>query len=159
MIVQQSERMAKQAQGAIERISREQPLAVAIAGLAAGAAIAAAFPTTRIERETLGEAGRTLSNAASNAGERLSKAASAAGDRLKEAAEEKGLNREGIKEVASSVAEAVEKSVTGDMNHSPPSAQTTAGKGNRTEPVFPASSDRSAASQSTSTEPGAPRRR
>lgn len=159
MIVKQSGRMADQAQGAIERISREQPLAVAIAGLAAGAAIAAAFPTTRFEREALGEAGKTLSDAASSAGERLSRAASAAGEQLKEAAEEKGLNKEGIKEVASGVVDAFGKTVTGDTkeHQSPSSAQPSVGKGNRQGSVVPPTADRSAASQRPSTEPGAPR--
>jgi ElaB/YqjD/DUF883 family membrane-anchored ribosome-binding protein len=46
-IMDQSSRIAGQAQSMIERIVREQPLAVAIAGLAAGAAVAATFPATR----------------------------------------------------------------------------------------------------------------
>jgi hypothetical protein len=159
MIVKQSGRIAEQAQGAIERIAREQPLAVAVAGLAAGAAIAAAFPTTRIERETLGEAGKTLSEAASSAGERLSKAASAAGERLKEAAEEKGLNKEGIKEVASGVADAFEKTVTGvaKEHKSPSSTQPSGGERDQAGSAFPASSGQSAASQNV--ESSVPRRR
>jgi ElaB/YqjD/DUF883 family membrane-anchored ribosome-binding protein len=113
-IVDQSERIAGQAQSMIERIVREQPLAVAIAGLAAGAAVAAAFPATRFERETLGPAGKRLSEAASDAGERLGEAASAAGERLMAAAEEKGLNKEGLKEVAGDVAGTFEKSFSGE---------------------------------------------
>jgi len=103
-IVDQSGRMVEQAQSTVERIVREQPLAVAIAGLAAGAAVAAAFPATRFERDMLGPAGDRLSEAVSDAGERLSDAASAAGDRLMSAAEDKGLNKEGLKEVARDVA-------------------------------------------------------
>jgi hypothetical protein len=109
-IMDQSSRIAGQAQSMIERIVREQPLAVAIAGLAAGAAVAAAFPATRFERDTLGPAGKRLSEAASDAGERLGEAASAAGERLMAAAEEKGLNKEGLKEVAGDVAGTFEKS-------------------------------------------------
>jgi hypothetical protein len=110
-IADQSSRMAEQAQSTIERIVREQPLAVAIAGLAAGAAVAAAFPSTRFERETLGPAAERLSDAASSAGERLTEAASAAGERLMTAAEEKGLHKEGLKEVARDVAGTFEKSL------------------------------------------------
>jgi hypothetical protein len=110
----QSSRIAGQAQSTIERIVREQPLAVAIAGLAAGAAVAAAFPATRFERETLGPAGKRLSEAASDAGERLTEAASAAGERLMTTAEDKGLNKEGLKEVARDVAGTFEKSFTGE---------------------------------------------
>jgi len=109
-IVDQSGRMVEQAQSTVERIVREQPLAVAIAGLAAGAAVAAVFPATRFEREILGPAGERLSEAVSDAGERLSDAASAAGERLMTVAEEKGLNKEGLKEVARDVAGSVEKS-------------------------------------------------
>ena len=109
----QSGRIAAQTQSTLERIVREQPLAVAIAGAAAGAAIAAAFPATRMERETLGPAGKRLSEAATNAGEKLSKAASAAGERLMSAAEERGVNAEGLKEVARDVAGSFEKSFSG----------------------------------------------
>jgi hypothetical protein len=94
---------------------REQPLAVAIAGLAAGAAVAAAFPATRFERDTLGPAGERLSEVATSTGERLSEAASAAGERLMTAAEEKGLNKEGLKGVARDVAGTFEKSFSGDQ--------------------------------------------
>jgi hypothetical protein len=114
-IVDQSGRIAEQAQSTVERIVREQPLAVAIAGLAAGAAVAAAFPATRFERETLGSAGERLSEAATSAAERLGEAASAAGERLMTAAEEKGLNKEGLKQVARDVAGSFEKSSSGDQ--------------------------------------------
>jgi hypothetical protein len=123
-IVDQSGRMVEQAQSTIERIVREQPLAVAIAGLATGAAVAAAFPATRFEREMLGPAGEQLSQAVSSAGERLSDAASAAGERLMTAAEEKGLNKEGLKEVARDVAGSFEKSLSDqqDQNRTKTSA-------------------------------------
>ena len=73
--------------------------------------MAAAFPPTRFERETLGPAGERLSEAASSAGERLTEAASAAGERLATAADEKGLNKEGLKEVARDAAGTFEKSL------------------------------------------------
>lgn len=105
----QSGRMVEQTQS----IVREQPLLVAMAGLVAGAAVAAAFPTTRMERETLGPAGKRLSEAATNAGERLSEAASAAGERLMAVAEERGVDADGLKEAARDVAGTFERSVTG----------------------------------------------
>ena len=114
-IVDHSGRIAEQAQSTIERIVREQPLAIAIAGLAAGAAVAAAFPASRFEREMLGPAGERLSDAASSAGERLTEAASAASERLMTAAEQKGLNQEGLKEVARDVAGTFEKSFSSDQ--------------------------------------------
>ena len=54
---------------------REQPLAVALAGLAAGAAVAAAFPRTEPENRTLGPAHDALTKAAAKAGENLMGAA------------------------------------------------------------------------------------
>jgi hypothetical protein len=127
-IVDQSGRMVEQAQSTVERIVREQPLAVAIAGLAAGAAVAAAFPATRFEREMLGPVGERLSETVSDAGERLSDAASAAGERLMTAAEEKGLNKEGLKEVARDVAGSVEKSFSGQQDQNRTKAPTAGGQ-------------------------------
>jgi hypothetical protein len=112
--VSQSGRIVEQTQSTVERIVREQPLAVALAGLAAGVAVAAAFPTTRIERETLGPAGQRLSEAASGAGERLTEAASAAGERLKAAAEQRGLNPDGLKEAVRDAAGTFQRSLSGD---------------------------------------------
>jgi hypothetical protein len=135
-IMDQSSRIAGQAQSMIERIVREQPLAVAIAGLAAGAAVAATFPATRFERETLGPARKRLSEAASDAGERLGEAASAAGERLMAAAEEKGLNKEGLKEVAGDAADTFKKSFSGedqDKNRTKTSATGEGQDKNRTK--------------------------
>jgi hypothetical protein len=116
-VMDQSGRIAEQTQSIIERIVREQPLAVAIAGLAAGAAVAATFPATQIERETLGVAGKRLSEAASSAGERLTEAASAAGERLMTVAEERGLDADGLKKAAHDVAGTFEKSLSGDQQN------------------------------------------
>jgi hypothetical protein len=113
-IVDQSQRMTRLTQSTVERVVREQPWAVAIAGLATGAAVAAAFPATRMERETLGVAGKGLSEAANAAGERLSEAASVAGERLMDVAEQKGLNTQGLKDVARDVAGTFGKSFGGD---------------------------------------------
>jgi ElaB/YqjD/DUF883 family membrane-anchored ribosome-binding protein len=113
-VMDQSGRLADQAQGTVERIVRDQPLAVAIAGLAAGAAVAAAFPVSRVEQEALGSAGQKLAEAASTAGEKLSDAASAASGRLKTAAEERGLSAGGLKEVARDVASTFQDSLTGN---------------------------------------------
>ena len=109
-IVDQSERLAGQAKSTMEsvigRVLKEQPLALAVVGLAAGAAVASAFPATDVERQTLGPAGERLSEAASSVGENLSQAASKAGEKLMNVAEERGLNTEGLKKAAGDVASA-----------------------------------------------------
>ena len=119
----QSERLAGQArssvQGSISRLLQEQPLALAAAGLAAGAMVAATFPSTAVERRTLGPAGERLSEAASSAGQQLSQAASKAGERLMGVAEERGLNTQGLKEAATDVAEAFTGAFGGEQQKNP----------------------------------------
>jgi hypothetical protein len=104
-ISETTERFTRQAQSSMDRIMRDQPLAVALAGLAAGAAIAAVFPSTEIEDRTLGGAREALTEAAKEAGQNLMGAAGKAGERLKSAAAERGLSAEGMKDMASDVAE------------------------------------------------------
>jgi hypothetical protein len=84
---------------------REQPLAIAAAGLAVGAAIAAIFPSTRVESRTFGGARDALTEAAGRAGENLMGAATEAGQRFVSAANQRGLSSEGLKDLAGEVAE------------------------------------------------------
>jgi hypothetical protein len=125
----QSERFVGQARntvrGTINRVLQDQPLAVAVVGLAVGAAIAAAFPATAIERRTLAAAGERLTDAAASAGQQLSQAASKAGERLMDAADQRGLNTEGLKEVASDVAGAFGSAFTGEKGRSGQSAASS----------------------------------
>jgi hypothetical protein len=67
---------------------REQPLVIAALGLAAGAAVAALFPTTEVERRTLGPAGEALVGAAGAAGRDFMDRAARTGDEMRRAAEE-----------------------------------------------------------------------
>lgn len=113
----------------MERVLREQPLAVALAGLAAGAAIAAAFPATRIERETLGPVHDQVARAAEQMGERLNEATTRAGETLKSAADERGLNTEGLKEVASEVADTFTSTIRGANTDSARSGQSQSRSG------------------------------
>jgi gas vesicle protein len=104
-VVERSARLKQQTQATLkssmQRVLREQPLAVMMAGLAAGAAVAALFPTTEIEERALGGARQKLKET----GEKMMDAAGRAGERLKSAAEERGLTSEGLKEVAGEVAD------------------------------------------------------
>ena len=87
---------------AVER----QPLLVAAAGLLAGAAVAAAFPASDLERRAVGPLGENLKDAASDIANRLTEGAEAASDRLKQVADERGLSASGVKEVASELSQA-----------------------------------------------------
>ena len=53
-ISETTERMTRRAQSTMDWVLRDQPLAVALVGLAAGAAVAAALPSTEIENRTFG---------------------------------------------------------------------------------------------------------
>jgi hypothetical protein len=93
-------------------VIREQPMLVAALGLAAGAAVAALFPSTEIEKRTLGAASDALSDAAAEAGQKVMGAASAAGQKLKEDAAERGLDSEGLRDMARDVASTFTEAAT-----------------------------------------------
>jgi len=78
---------------------REQPILVAALGLAAGAALAALFPATEVERR----AGAALAAKASDVGDNVLAAAEKAGERLKETVAERGLDPSAMKDVAREV--------------------------------------------------------
>jgi hypothetical protein len=109
-----SRRTADQARATAEYVVREQPWAVALAGLLAGATVAAVFPPTRIERRALGDVGERLRSAAGTVGEQLMEAGMQAGERLNEVAEERGLTREGLKEAAREVGETFSSTLAGE---------------------------------------------
>jgi hypothetical protein len=116
--MERSRRMADQARGTADYVVREQPWAVALTGLLAGAAVAAVLPATRLERRTLGEAGQRLHSAAGSMGEQLMEAGMQAGERLSEVAEERGLTAEGLKEAARDVGETFSSALSGEEERS-----------------------------------------
>jgi hypothetical protein len=113
-----SRRMAEQAQETTDYVVQEQPWAVAVGGLIAGAALAAIFPATRLERRTLGEAGQRMRVAAGQMGEQLMEAGMQAGERLSEVAEERGLTAEGLKDAARDVGETFSSALSGEEGRS-----------------------------------------
>jgi hypothetical protein len=100
-------------QSGAERMFRAQPLAVAVLGLAAGAAIAALLPSTEMEDRALGPAREALADAAGRARDNLTEAAGEAGERLKQSAAERGLNPEGLKDMARDVGQTFSSKVSG----------------------------------------------
>lgn len=131
---EQSERVIRQTRSMAQGVLRNQPLAIAVAGLAAGAALAAAFPATQLERETLGPMGDQMSKAAERVGDQLKQATMKAGEKLKSTAEELGFDSEGLKEMASEVADTFRTSMTGhpeDKDESASSAPGSAGSRER----------------------------
>lgn len=110
---ERSRRTANQVRDTADYLIREQPWAVALTGLLAGAAVAAAFPSTRLERRTLGEVGERLRSAAGSMGEQVMEAGMQAGERLSEVAEERGLTSEGLKQAARDVGETFSSALAG----------------------------------------------
>lgn len=115
----------------MDRILDEQPLAVALLGVAAGAAVAGALPLSHVEEGTLRPLGRKLDETVDRAGSRLKQSTKKAGRRLQQVADERGLNAEGLREAAQDVADTFEQGILGE------------------EPSGPAKRKRSAASRAS----------
>jgi hypothetical protein len=94
-------------------LMREQPLAVALLGVAAGAVLALAFPSTRIEERTLRPARDAVIDTAREMSETVVRAASEAGEQLKQGAVERGLTADGMKEMAREAADTFKSRVSG----------------------------------------------
>jgi len=113
----QTSRLADQTQSSMEAgisyVLREQPLAVVVMGVAAGAALAALLPSTEVEDRTLGPAHEAIADAAVKVGENLREAAGEAGERLKQGAAERGLSSAGLKGLAHEVADTFANKVSG----------------------------------------------
>jgi hypothetical protein len=122
-VSEHSARLSRQAQSTLQssmnRVLREQPLAVVMAGLAAGAAVAAVLPSTELEDRAFGSAGESLRQAAGQAAERVKDAAGKAGEHLKTAAEERGLTSEGLRELAGEVGDTFTSAVSGKSYDQP----------------------------------------
>jgi hypothetical protein len=88
----------------LQRVVKTQPFAVALAGLAAGAAVAAVFPMTQVEKQAFAPAVDKISESAQHLGSQIKDAAGKAGEKLTELAEDRGLNSEGIKSAVGEVA-------------------------------------------------------
>lgn len=77
-----------------------QPFLVALMGVTAGLAIASLLPETGIEHRAFQDAGKNLAAKARDAGSRVASATNEVGDKLAAAAAQRGLNKEGVQELA-----------------------------------------------------------
>lgn len=99
-----------QAQYAADRVLREQPLAIAVLGLAAGAAAAALLPTSEMEERALSPARGKLAEAANRTTDALKDAASDMGREIKANIADRVLSGDVAKEAAKAFA----SSLTGE---------------------------------------------
>lgn len=114
---ERSRRMADQARETTTYVSQEQPWAVALAGLAAGATIAAIFPPTRVEKQALGSVGDRLRSAAGAVGDQIMQAGRDAGEKLSNVAKDHGFTTEGLKEAAQEVGETLSSALSGEASN------------------------------------------
>jgi ElaB/YqjD/DUF883 family membrane-anchored ribosome-binding protein len=157
--MERSRRMADQVRETADYLVREQPWAVALGGLLAGVAVAAVFPSTRIERRTLGDVGDRLRSAAGAAGEQVMEAGMKAGERLSEIAEERGLTSKGLKQAAQDVGGTFSSALSGEEEPSEQRANQQksgerAGLNTQGRPTHGATTK-----QSTHPQPGGPQSR
>jgi len=123
-VTSQASRFADQAQSTVQQgfaqMLREQPLALAGLGLAAGAAVAAIFPSTDMEEQAFAPAREAFMSAANQVGDSVKSAAGEAGEQLKQAVSDKGLNADALKGLARDVAGSFTNKVAGsEEEHSP----------------------------------------
>jgi histone H3/H4 len=111
----QTSQIAGQAQSTLQTgfgdLLREQPLALVVLGLAAGAAVATLLPPTEVEERTLASARDAIAGVTSKVGENLIEAASEATQQLTQGIAERAS--EGVKELVHEVAEKFTDKVAG----------------------------------------------
>jgi len=111
----QTSHIAGQAQSTLQtgfgHLLREQPLALVVLGLAAGAAVAMLLPATEMEERTLAPARDAIAGVTGKVGENLIEAASDAGQRLAHGIAERAS--EGFKERVHEVGEKLADRVAG----------------------------------------------
>lgn len=90
----------------IDYLVRERPLAIAVAGLAAGAAVAVAFRPTDFEKDALRPVGKMMNQVIEETSEKAKETAAKAGERLKEAVEDPSKLKESVAGMADDVTEA-----------------------------------------------------
>lgn len=117
-------------QTGLDRVLHDQPLMIALGGLAAGAAVAAIFPGSNFEKQTLGPLGEQITEEASRVGDQLKETASKAAGTLKTAVQEHSLNPEGLKKIASEVTEVIRDSMPGEPQRQAAKAAAPARPGN-----------------------------
>jgi ElaB/YqjD/DUF883 family membrane-anchored ribosome-binding protein len=103
----------------VDYLVRERPLVIAVAGLAAGAAVAAAFRPTEFEKDALRPVGAKMSEVIEEAGEKVKETAAKAGERLKEAVDDPSKLKESVSGIMDDVSEAFDPSPSASAESSP----------------------------------------
>jgi len=136
-VVDEAEHMLGQASstvsGTVRRLVDEQPLTLALFGLAAGVAVGSMMPSMAVERRALRPIGRRLHEGVDEAADRLKKSTRSARKRIEEVAREKGLDKEGlgdaVRDVASAFSDEMIGGNEGSQNPSPREGQSAPREG------------------------------
>ena len=115
----------RQAHTGLNRVLQDQPLAVALAGLAAGAAVAAVLPGSDFEKQALGPLGEQISDEASRVGGQFKETASKVAGTLKTAVQEHSLDPEGLKKIASEVTGVIRDNMASESQRSGSKSETS----------------------------------
>ena len=107
----QAARLSSRAQSTASQVWREQPLAVAGLGLAAGAALAALLPPTRMEKRAFAPTREALAEATGRTMESVKEAAGEVAERLQDGAADIGAA--GVREIAREATQTFVDSVSG----------------------------------------------
>jgi hypothetical protein len=124
-------RMTARAQSSVQdglgQLIKEQPFAVAALGVAVGAAVAAFLPPTKVERDALRPVSDAAANAVTSGVNQIKEAVSATGDQLKEAAQSRGLDADGIKDMAREASQAFTDKLAGSTPQQTPAISPRVG--------------------------------
>jgi hypothetical protein len=93
------------AKHSLSDLFKSQPLAIGAVGIAIGAAIAAAFPTTETEAEYLGESSEFVRQKASETAGEQAERATEIGKKVVDEARQQGLTTEGLKSAATELSD------------------------------------------------------
>jgi hypothetical protein len=115
-LLDKGQRLGSELGGELARLAREQPLVVAAAGLALGAAVAALIPRTKVEDEMLGDASDAVKHAAGDIAaegfEKVSTTASTIVEGLKKTAQDQNLTPEAVASVVRDAGDKIKETVS-----------------------------------------------
>jgi hypothetical protein len=130
-VADETARMTARAQSSVQdglgQLIKEQPFAVAALGMAVGAAVAAFLPPTKVEQDALRPVSDAAANAVTSGVNQIKEAVSATGDQLKEAAQRRGLDADGIKDMAREASQAFTDKLAGSTPQQTPASSPRVG--------------------------------
>jgi hypothetical protein len=130
-VANETARMSARAQSSVQdglgQLIKDQPFAVAALGVAVGVAVAAFLPPTKVEQDALRPVSDAAANAVTSGMNQIKDAVSATGDQLKDAVQRRGLNADGIKDMAREASQAFTDKLAGSTPQQTPASPPRVG--------------------------------